>query len=99
MFLTHRVEEKFILSLERWKEKGGQKGLLLLTVSFFFFFFGALPPVGIARKMWFLEILKIPRESKFVVNGSWGKRRREVEKFLSSLARQRNIARLLCLQQ
>lgn len=38
MFLTHRVEEKFILSLERWKEKGGQKGLLLLTVSFFFFF-------------------------------------------------------------
>lgn len=81
------------------EREGWPEGPAVVNSVFFFFFFGALPPVGIARKMWFLEILKIPRESKFVVNGSWGKRRREVEKFLSSLARQRNIARLLCLQQ
>ena len=59
-------------------------------------FFGAIPPGGKPRKIWFLELLKISRESKlFVVKAGWGERGKEVEKFLSSLARQRNIAQLL----
>ena len=45
--------------------------------------------------MWFLELLKISRENKMsVVNAGWWERGREGEKFLSSLARQRNIAQL-----
>lgn len=55
----------------------------------------AVPPGGKARKTWFLELLKISRENKMsVVNAGWWERGREGEKFLSSLARQRNMAQL-----
>lgn len=69
--LPYGVEVKFIVSSESWKEKCCQKDLLLIIVSFF----GAIPPGGKARKMWFLELLKISRESKmFVVKAGWGER-------------------------
>lgn len=54
------------------------------------------PPGGKDRKTWFLELLKIPRESKMsVVNAGWGDRERGVLRNVFSFARQRNIGQLL----
>lgn len=61
---------------------------------------GAEPLGEKARKIQFVGLLKISRDSKmFLVNAGWRKRGSGMRNFFSSLARQRNIAQLLSVSQ